>query len=60
MYQLPDEIDRTGAKCRECPKGYKGSYRAQTLQDGWDEILRCDICGHQIKQFLAITVPRMP
>ena len=60
MYQIGDEIDRTGCKCRKCPKGYAGTYRERTLQDAWDEILRCNVCGHSIRRFLAVNVPRMP
>ena len=56
MY-LIDEIDRSGCKCRKCPKG---RYRERTLQDSWDEILRCNVCGHAIKRFLVVNVPRMP
>lgn len=59
MY-LIDEIDRSGQKCNKCPKGYVGYYNELTKEDAWNEVLHCTICGHSIKRFLCVNVPRMP
>ena len=59
MY-LINEIDRHGHKCKKCPKGYTGEYQERTKADAWDEILRCTVCGHSIRRYTSMRVPRMP
>lgn len=52
-----DEMDCLGTTCQSCKKG---TYIEKTLQDSWDEIVRCDKCHNSQKRFLELRMPRMP